>query len=233
MITRENHPVHPDYSILTETYLPTIKGLIQFELISFVGKTFFKNKPKRVGQGEQLLHLGCGTTFFDDWVNADFYRVKFWKKPKPDWLLDLRYPLNCPDNYFAGVFTEHTFEHLSPAGILRLLKELYRVMKPGAYIRICVPGLDQTLKPYLTNDQSEESKEIRKLYPNLATAIWGLTQTWVHFSVWNEEQFVDFLTEAGFKNAKEVQFNEGSDQKIIMDSENRRIGSLYMEAIKG
>jgi predicted SAM-dependent methyltransferase len=232
MISPQDHPVHPDYSILTTKYQSTWQGLLQFELISKFGRLFLANRAPSLPQ-QNLLHLGCGTTYLKGWVNADFFRLLFWKKPQPEWQLDLRFPLKCDNNHWDGVFTEHTFEHLTPASILALFKELHRTMKPGAYLRICVPGLDQSIKPFIDpNDQSENAKEMRMLYGNLATAIWSLTQTWGHYSVWNGEHMVDFLKTAGFSEAQEVAFGEGANHDIIKDNANRKHGSLYVEARK-
>lgn len=233
MTEPKNHPIHPDYSIFTTKYQSTWQGLLLFEAISLFGRLFLANKPKPRINKPNLLHLGCGTNYIKGWINADFFRLKFWAKPKPEWQLDLRFPLNCESNFFDGAFTEHTFEHLTPYDIFNLLKELNRCLKKGAVLRICVPGLDQTIEPYLKPDlKNKDAEEMRKLYPNLATAIWGLTQTWGHYSVWNGELLKMFLLEAGFSEAREVNYKIGIDENIILDSENRRIGSLYVEAVK-
>lgn len=226
------HPVHPDYSILSTKYQPTIFSLVKFELISVWGRIFQNKKPKSKFN-KNYLHLGCGDVLIDNWINADFFKIKFWKKNRPDWVLDLRYNLNCKDDFWDGVYTEHTLEHLTPYHNLKLFKELFRTMKSGACLRICVPGLDQSLAPYLDkNNNSTEYLEFRKFYPNLASSIWGLTQNWVHLSVWNGELMKIFLEEVGFINVSEVSFGNGSNSDVIKDSEHRRIGSLYMEAFK-
>jgi len=232
MILPHQHPVHPDYSILTTRYQATWQGLLKFEIISQFGRIFLGNRAPKMPD-QNLLHLGCGTTYLPGWVNADFFRLAFWKKPQPEWQLDLRFPLKCSDEHWDGVFTEHTFEHLTPAAILALFKELYRTMKKGAYLRICVPGLDQSITPFLNPaDDSDNAKEMRLIYGNLATAIWSLTQNWGHYSVWNGAHMTDFLLNAGFSEAKEVAFGIGTDAAIIKDNSNRKNGSLYMEARK-
>ena len=66
-------------------------------------------------------------------------------------MLDLRYPLNCPDSVWDGVFTEHTIEHLYPNQVYHLLMELYRTMKDGTVIRITVSDLKKYIEFY-TND---------------------------------------------------------------------------------
>jgi len=220
------------YSIFSEEYRPSWKYLLRFETISFFGRIFFQRKPPNMFD-KKLLHLGCGPIFFDNWINADFFKVRFWKVLKNGWSLDIRFPFKCDSNYWDGIFTEHTLEHLSPLENFNLFKELNRTLKPDAWIRICVPGLDQHLKLFDTNvNLSEEEKEFKKLFSTKAEAIFSLTQNWGHRSVWNGELFVNLLTMAGFRNAREVSFNIGTDKEIIKDAENRKVGSLYIEAQK-
>jgi predicted SAM-dependent methyltransferase len=219
------------YSIFSKEYAPSWSYLLRFNLISKVGRLFFQRKPPKL-QSSNLLHLGCGPVIFDGWVNADFYKVRFWMTPKGGWSLDIRYPIKCDDNYWDGVFTEHTLEHILPIENFNLFKELHRTMKPGAWIRICVPGLDQHLNLFNNDNLTDEEKEFKALFSTKAEAIYSLTQNWAHRSVWSGELMTQLLTMAGFRNAKEVSFGQGSDPKLIKDAVDRKIGSLYVEAQK-
>jgi predicted SAM-dependent methyltransferase len=225
----------PDHSIFNEDYQITLGGTFKFEMISKIGRIFFAGKPKHVKNSKlNLLNLGCGFAFFDGWVNADFFHlpIKFWKKNQrktPDWMLDLRYPLNCPDNYWDGVYTEHTLEHLTPAQDFRLFKELYRTMKPGAHLRIIVPNLDKYIQFYNGNSPD---KQFDEMFTTGAEALRNVTQNYLHFSTWNAELMVQFCKKAGFSQVKEVAFNQGDASLIIKDTPNRAWESLYIEACK-
>ncbi|MCD8178540.1 MAG: class I SAM-dependent methyltransferase [Tannerellaceae bacterium] len=77
----------------------------------------------------QILHLGCGDNYIEEFINADYFYLRWlpWrKKDTYDWLLDFRRKMKCPDNYWDGVFSEHTIEHLHPVDCLHLFKELFR-----------------------------------------------------------------------------------------------------------
>lgn len=218
------------HSIFSKDYLPNWKYLLRFEIISFIGRHFFQKKPPKVSD-VNLLNVGCGPNYYDNWVNADFFRVRFWVVPKNGWSLDLRYPIKCSDNYWDGIYTEHTLEHLHPLDDFNLLKELFRTLKPGGWIRICVPGLDQSLKEF--NDDNLTEYNLRgKLYQTKAEAIWSLTQNWGHLSVWDADLMSMLLKEIGFINVKEVSFKQGTDSRLLKDMEERKIESLYMEAQK-
>jgi predicted SAM-dependent methyltransferase len=218
------------YSIFSKQYLPNWKYLLRFEIISFFGRHFFQKKPPKL-YGQNLLNLGCGDTYFNGWINADFFRVRFWIVPKNGWSLDLRYPLKCDNNYWDGIFTEHTLEHLHPLDDYNLLKELFRTLKPGCWLRICVPGLEQSLKEFYDDNLTEYNLR-GKLYETKAEAIWSLTQNWGHLSVWNSELITKLLKEIGYVNVNEVSFRQGKDAKLLKDMEERKVESLYIEAQK-
>src|ERR1700739_2153298 len=114
---------------------------------SFVGEAFFKRLPPIRGNGgARLLHLGCGNVKFADWVNADFYNFHDLlanREFAPDWMLDLTKPIRCPDGYWDGIFSEHTLEHLTYAQDIHALKEVFRMLKPGAWVRIVTPDVSK------------------------------------------------------------------------------------------
>ena len=218
------------YSIFSKAYLPNWKYLLRFETISFIGRHFFQRKPPRIFE-KNYLNLGCGDTNYKEWVNADFFRVRFWVVPKNGWSLDLRYPFKCEDNYWSGIYTEHTMEHLHPLDDFNLMKEMFRTLKPGCWLRICVPGLEQSLKEFYDDNLPQYNLK-GKLYDTKAEAIWSLTQNWGHLSVWNAELMTALLQKAGFINVKEVSFREGTDRNLLKDMEERKAESLYIEAQK-
>jgi SAM-dependent methyltransferase len=79
------------------------------------------------------LHLGSGSDILSGYVNLDFE-----KQPGVDVIHDLEQtPWPFEDNTFEEVVTNHTLEHLSD--LAPIMKELWRVCKPGAIIRISVP----------------------------------------------------------------------------------------------
>lgn len=223
-----NKPFH--YSLYDTSHQTTIKFLLKYNLVSFLGRVFYNKTPKLTND-RNLLNLGCGTTKFDGWINADFFTgYFFWKKHlvKPDWMLDLRYPLKCKDNLWDGVFTEHVLEHLYPNQVLSLLVELHRTLKPGAWLRVSVPDLAKHIRYY----NGEPCEEVYTLFPTGCEAIHSLTQCWGHVSVWDTDLLAAVMREAGFDDIRSVGFGVGSDPTIVKDDIGRRDASLYMEAMK-
>jgi hypothetical protein len=225
--------VQQDYSIYSSQYQITLRGQLKFELDSLLGRTFLNRKPPSCPKGtdHMLLHLGCAKTKFKGWVNADFFKgFKPWRSyPKrPDWMLDLRYPLNCDSDHWDGVFCEHTLEHLYPNVALNLLKEIYRTMRVSAYVRLSVPDLER----YIAYYNGEKSDQNFSIWETGCEAIRSLTQNYLHLSVWDYKLLQRFLGEAGFRNIRKVSYREGSDQRLLKDLDDRKWESLYIEAQK-
>lgn len=220
-------------TILSEEHIFTLSGTFKFEAIGFLGRLLLSGRPKNRFP-RKWLNFGCGYTWFDGWTNGDFFHlpIRFWRKNQrrtPDWMFDARYPLNCPDNYWDGVFTEHTLEHFTPVQVMRILHEMYRTLKPGGWLRIIVPDIRKAVEYYRDRNSHPYFQE---KFPTGCEAIWYITQCHLHLSVWDGELMTEFCTMAGFVNAREVSFGAGSDPEIIRDSQAREPISLYVEAQK-
>jgi SAM-dependent methyltransferase len=126
-----------------------------------------------------LLHLGCGLTTPDNWLNVDgSLQVEFAKRPRLKQLLvnigvyprsqadipwspnvlrlNLRKQLPFEDRSFTAIYSSHTFEHLYHNEAVTLARECYRIMKPGGICRIVVPDLTVAIQRYLVNSSQPE-----------------------------------------------------------------------------
>lgn len=205
-----------------------------FEFKSFLGRKFMNNSP-RLNDGINYLNLGAGENYIDGYINADFfYGFKFWKKNslKREWKLDLRYPLKCSDNTFDGVFTEHTIEHLYPDDAKRLLKEIYRILKPSSIIRITVPDLEKYVDFYNKEYNDIDVREFQKRYKTGCCGIRNMTQNYFHFSVWDFEEIKKYLEDVGFRDIKKMKYGTTQDEKLNLDLKDRAWETLYVEARK-
>jgi predicted SAM-dependent methyltransferase len=202
-----------------------------FEAKSLVGRHLLQRKPPARGARERLLNAGCGMTLHEGWVNADFFMgFRIWRaQRRPDWMLDLRYPWACDDDYWDGIFVEHTLEHLSytEAGIA--LREMRRTLKPERWVRIVVPDLGK----YVAYWQDPASVDGRfRQWATGAEAISAVTQGAGHRSVWDEQLLGATLIRLGFRGVRRVSFGVGSDERIVKDHPERAWESLYFEAVK-
>lgn len=92
----------------------------------------------------KFLNLGCGNRYHKSWVNIDF-------RAAGDDVIEhnLLKGIPFPANEFDFVYHSHVLEHFSKAEAPLFLKECYRVLKPGGFIRVAVPDLEQITKHYL------------------------------------------------------------------------------------
>lgn len=91
-----------------------------------------------------LLNLGCGSRFHDDWVNLDVaapaYQVL---------VHDAAHGLPFPDGSFDAVYQSHVLEHVARERVPALLRECFRILKPGGVLRVVVPDLEAACRAYL------------------------------------------------------------------------------------
>jgi hypothetical protein len=81
------------------------------------------------------LNLGCGSQILPGYCNVDKFGA-------PDLVWDLeRLPWPWDDNSAEEVLLSHVLEHLGqdPKDFIAIIKELYRVCRNGALLKIIVP----------------------------------------------------------------------------------------------
>ena len=81
----------------------------------------------------ERLNLGCGTDIKKRYINLDFLDISG---------LDVKHDLNkfpypFGENTFDEIYTSHVLEHLDD--LTNVMKELKRICKDGAKIKIRVP----------------------------------------------------------------------------------------------
>ena len=90
------------------------------------------------------LHIGCGDTKKQGWINVDIRKTK-----ATDHVLDVCNMDIFADNTFDAVFSHHSFEHFD---FLPAVKELVRVSKHKAMWEVTVPYATSTkynlINPY-------------------------------------------------------------------------------------
>lgn len=86
------------------------------------------------------LNLGCEKEYREGWVNLDSD-----KKVKADVYHNLnKFPYPFKDNEFDEILCSHVLEHLED--LIKVMKELYRISKPGCLLYITSPHCSDPLK---------------------------------------------------------------------------------------
>jgi SAM-dependent methyltransferase len=114
-----------------------------------------------------------GALYRREWTN-----VLFSMEPQPpdetDVLYhDLRGPLPFADATFDAAYALHVIEHLTPAGGAAFIKELHRVLKPGAVVRISTPDMEDICRSYL---QQLDTCRANRTHLNLVRYRWAVLE---------------------------------------------------------
>lgn len=211
----------PAHQFGSAAFQASPKGLLLFELRSWIGRTFTKAPPAK----SPYLHIGSGANVRPGFENLD---VHFFRGAHGVVGHDLRYPLPYPDETFNGAYSEHALEHLYPNQAIGLLREIRRVLRPGAVFRCGVPDLEKYINFYLGNPVDPEFAKFR----SGCEAIWSLTQNWGHLSVWDAAMLTSTLREVGFAEAHQTSYREGKNSELLLDQPARRWETLYVEAVR-
>ncbi len=92
-----------------------------------------------------VLDIGCGRKKIAGAVGLDFSSMS-----DADVVVDLNHErLPFDDSSVDFIYSSHTLEHLSLDGFFHVMREAYRVLKPGAQFKIVVPYYTST--PNLAN----------------------------------------------------------------------------------
>jgi len=120
----------------------TRRGLT-FEVARLRARAF--HHIRRAKPTSPHLHLGCGKRKIPGWFNVDVARS--------DFDIDLAAgTLPFPDAVFDTVVSQQVIEHLElESQLAPLLRELFRVCRPGAELWLTCPDMESISRSYLTD----------------------------------------------------------------------------------
>jgi predicted SAM-dependent methyltransferase len=185
-----------------------------------------KIKIKKILDGENQIQIdiGGGDVRREGWFTLDLaYQA--------DLVWDLRKGLPFPDDSIDYIYTSHTLEHFSFKEIIFLLKEFYRVLKPGkGILRIAVPDAQLYINAYYENKELPGQYFIHKPAYNNTTKIDYINYIAYmdghHKYLFDEDNLRYLVEHCGFKNVKIAEFDESID---LFD---RKYESIYCVASK-
>ena len=211
----------------------------KFEFRSKLGRILSRSL-KLNSTNANYINLGSGNSYVNNFINVDFFGNKM-----IDYGMDLRFPFKIESNSIDGIFSEHTFEHLSHLEVDTALSECYRILKAEAKIRIIVPDLSILIERYCSNDDEwfqkwhnlvlkDPSRHYMKKYFTKMFAVNFTASYYHHKSCWDFESLEKALSTHGFINIIKWDYNVGTPELLIdSDSEDRKLVSIYIEAKKG
>jgi len=170
---------------------------------------------------ERKLHLGTGPDYkLDDrWLASDL-------NPHYDRgivYLDASQRLPFGDAIFEYVFSEHLIEHLTYPQGEGMLRECYRVLKPGGRIRVGTPDLRVIIGLFAESPSDTEQEYIRYHVDKFVKphgehspvfVLNNIVRNWGHRFLYDEATLRGALEKAGFTDLKRYASGESDDPKL-------------------
>ena len=121
------------------------------------------------------------------------------------------------------VYSSHVLEHFYQSDAERLVSEMFRILKPGGTVRVCIPDLEYAMRLY------QEGRKAESLH-YFFTPRSGDTYA-RHYYMYDFEMLSALLQRIGFSEITRRQYREGVTPDLdVLD--NRPEETLYVEARK-
>jgi predicted SAM-dependent methyltransferase len=217
--------------VMPDPVRPTLRRAIEEADVALQHLDGVRRASRLVPTGPLRLNLGCGAKPRAGWVNVDL-------QPGADLRLDVRRHLPFADASCADIYAEHVLEHLAyPGEVERVLADWFRVLAPGGSLSLGVPDTEGALRAYVSGDdeyfawcrtQHWHRDWIRTRLDSINYHFRQQSPTFgeAHLYAYDFETLAVRLAAAGFVDVRSRPFDPA------LDSEDRRIGTLYVRAVK-
>jgi len=191
---------------------------------------------------EPKLQIGCGGNLLDGWLNTGISL----QECRAGIYLDAGKRFPFPDASFDHIFSEHLFEHLTYPQAINMLKESYRVLKPGGVMRVATPNLRFLLGLYQDPENPLHKRYIEytakngNLPPTAVFVINRFHTAWGHQIVYDKETLTTLLEQAGFKDVCSCEVSQSSHPALngveghfkSLPAEFNSLETMVLEATK-
>jgi predicted SAM-dependent methyltransferase len=128
---------------------------------------------------------------------------------------DLNSPLPFPDQSVTNIYSSHVLEHFFYRDLMRLLVDCSRILKPGGSFSACVPDASIYVRAYIAPNSFNRSflgytpaiiSDLKMDRLNYIAYMDGH-----HRFMFDEENLLRVLTEAGFTDVRSRNFDPALD----------------------
>jgi SAM-dependent methyltransferase len=136
---------------------------------------------------------------------------------------NLDHGLPFDSNTVDVIFCSHVLEHFAKTDAQRLIGEMFRVLKPGGHVRVCVPDLKKAIALY---QQGAKQEALQYFFTDSRAESYDQ-----HRYMYDYELLQGVLQSQGFIEVTECAYQVGRvpDLQLL---DNRPTETLYVEATK-
>ena len=179
--------------------------------------------------GVRRLNWGCGDSGEAGWINSDLK-----DGPGIQITADIRDGLPLATDSLDYIVSIHALPMIPLPTIGDILRELRRMLKPGAVLRLGLPDLDRSIQAYLRRDRGYflvPDTHIESYGGQFVSHIlwYGYTVT-----LFTPDFIEELLWKAGFSQVVHCSFKQTHSSLApgILELDNRERESLFVEAVK-
>lgn len=199
------------------------------------GPFFWKAYPEALPDTNKL-NIGCGPNPLPGWLNADLHphsedTIRF----------DATAPFPFANDTFSHIWCEHTIEHVAKFAGEFMLRECFRVMRPGGRIRIATPDMrflvaltDPVLFPMQRDYIAWSCRNFAPDMPVCGATVAGFfPHFWGHVFIYTAPILWEAMAAAGFVDPVRCELQESGDPALRNLANDTRMppGFLALETM--
>jgi predicted SAM-dependent methyltransferase len=189
-----------------------LKKLYGFMIRGRQIERYFRNSPVK------KLQLGTSNSLISGWLNTDVLPTS-----REVVYLDATRRFPFKDDTFDYVYSEHMIEHIEYQSALLMLRECFRVLKPGGKIRMSTPDL-RVLAGLFSNEKTTSQNfyvdwMTRRFLPDVAYCkevflINNAFRAWGHQFLYDRETIEITMNKIGFEKVRYYRPRESDDENL-------------------
>jgi predicted SAM-dependent methyltransferase len=213
-------------------------SILKYELSLLTISIYSKLSPfewaKRISRRNTTdlkINIGNGPFKHQGWLNLDC-SISL-KQDVAACDLRRKWPLRSGSAKY--IFSEHVFEHFAyPDEIGHVLKECYRILKPGGVLRVIVPDAERYLRAYADDDEGFVREVGGDVASKLSVVNVMMRENGFHKYAYDYGELESVLRNAGFRKVTRSELKASSHDELNLDFNDpqRDLVSLYAEAVK-